>query len=181
MSGRYERELVNTFDAVGMGALRAPSSGSATGRELPDVLAGRSQTEATVMSTLASATNDSVSDEAISNAATMLSPVTTAFGIESKNQQGTTLYVDSEEVEKLLRFCSHFGAQPRLSARFTEQRHPTEHYLLPPAGARITDEGNYGLPVSDIADRATEIVYPETATQEAKIEFVDSEIPTLEC
>ncbi|MFB6127136.1 MAG: Holliday junction resolvase Hjc [Halolamina sp.] len=37
---RRERELVNRLDAAGFAVLRAPASGSATERELPDVLAG---------------------------------------------------------------------------------------------------------------------------------------------
>lgn len=35
-----ERELVNRLDAIGFAVMRAPASGSATDRELPDALAG---------------------------------------------------------------------------------------------------------------------------------------------
>jgi Holliday junction resolvase len=37
---RRERELVNRLDEAGFAVMRAPASGSATARELPDVLAG---------------------------------------------------------------------------------------------------------------------------------------------
>ena len=37
---RRERELVNLLDETGFAVMRAPASGSATARELPDVLAG---------------------------------------------------------------------------------------------------------------------------------------------
>ncbi|MFC7044232.1 Holliday junction resolvase Hjc [Halobacteriaceae archaeon GCM10025711] len=37
---RRERELVNMLDEAGFAVMRAPASGSATARELPDVLAG---------------------------------------------------------------------------------------------------------------------------------------------
>jgi len=37
---RTERELVNLLDEAGFAVMRAPASGSATTRELPDVLAG---------------------------------------------------------------------------------------------------------------------------------------------
>ena len=37
---RRERELVNLLDEAGFAVMRAPASGSATDRELPDVLAG---------------------------------------------------------------------------------------------------------------------------------------------
>ncbi|MEF8867675.1 MAG: Holliday junction resolvase Hjc [Haloarculaceae archaeon] len=41
---RRERELVNLLDDRGFAVMRAPSSGSATERELPDVLAGNGET-----------------------------------------------------------------------------------------------------------------------------------------
>jgi len=41
---RRERELVNKLDDVGFAVMRAPASGSATERELPDVLAGDGDT-----------------------------------------------------------------------------------------------------------------------------------------
>ena len=41
---RRERELVNELDEAGFAVMRAPASGSATERELPDVLAGDSET-----------------------------------------------------------------------------------------------------------------------------------------
>lgn len=37
---RRERELINLLDTEGFAALRAPASGAATSRELPDMLAG---------------------------------------------------------------------------------------------------------------------------------------------
>lgn len=41
---RRERELVNRLDDAGFAVMRAPASGSATQRELPDVLAGDGET-----------------------------------------------------------------------------------------------------------------------------------------
>lgn len=38
---RNERQLVNLMDDMGFAVMRAPASGAATERELPDVLAGR--------------------------------------------------------------------------------------------------------------------------------------------
>ncbi|ADQ65628.1 holliday junction resolvase [Halogeometricum borinquense DSM 11551] len=40
---RRERELVNKLDDAGFAVMRAPASGSATERELPDVLAGNGE------------------------------------------------------------------------------------------------------------------------------------------
>ena len=41
---RRERELVNALDDAGFAVMRAPASGAATDRELPDVLAGNGET-----------------------------------------------------------------------------------------------------------------------------------------
>jgi Holliday junction resolvase len=41
---RRERELVNELDEAGFAVMRAPASGAATDRELPDVLAGDGET-----------------------------------------------------------------------------------------------------------------------------------------
>jgi len=41
---RRERDLVNALDEAGFAVMRAPASGSATERELPDVLAGDGDT-----------------------------------------------------------------------------------------------------------------------------------------
>ncbi|MFT4882090.1 MAG: Holliday junction resolvase [Salinirussus sp.] len=41
---RRERELVNALDGAGFAVMRAPASGSATERDLPDVLAGNGET-----------------------------------------------------------------------------------------------------------------------------------------
>jgi len=40
---RRERELVNKLDKAGFAVMRAPASGSATERELPDALAGNGE------------------------------------------------------------------------------------------------------------------------------------------
>ncbi len=40
---RRERELVNKLDANGFAVMRAPASGSATERDLPDVIAGNGE------------------------------------------------------------------------------------------------------------------------------------------
>lgn len=40
---RRERELVNRLDANGFAVMKAPASGSATARDLPDILAGNGE------------------------------------------------------------------------------------------------------------------------------------------
>lgn len=171
MSGQYERELINALDAIGIPAMRAPSSGSATNRDLPDVLAARSISAEDITKKIQETTEISP-DEGAAIAGRELAPLSETYGIEHKAQQGTTLYVKSSEVKKLLHFCDLFGARPRLCARFREQRHPVKHFMVHPDDARQTDDGSYGLPVKDIESRASEIVTPDTNTRDAKIEIL---------
>ena len=172
MGGNYERELVNSLEAAGIPAMRAPSSGSATQRELPDIVAGMHIDQASIAEQLTTTLPDHVSDDAIMNASEMLAPKSEIYAIESKSQKGTTMYVDESEVKKLEKFTAAFGGKARLGARFTERRFPTEHFLVPPENARVTDSGRHGLPAADIKQRATEIVYPATKTQDARVEIL---------
>lgn len=142
-----ERELVNRFDAAGWGALRLPSSGSATARELPDVLAGR-PVEATPKAGW-----------------THPKPTRTyarLWAAELKSGAQTTLYVDAQEVDALRAFAETWGARPLLGARYTfgsgEHYDRTDTYLIKPEDARRTDGGAFGLPVEDIDDRAFAVV-----------------------
>ena len=127
---RYERELVNRFESCGWGALRCPASGGATDRELPDILAGLAL--------------DGPSKDY---------PISRALAIELKSGKSTTLYVDRDEVKALRSFAESFGATPLLGARFTTQASSTDIYLVSPEHARMTPKA-YGLPISDIEDRA---------------------------
>ena len=126
---RYERELVNRFESVGWGALRCPSSGGGTDRELPDILAGL----------------------ALDGPAYNF-PLSRALAIELKSGDSTTLYVDRDEVKALKSFAQSFGATPLLGARFTTQASSTDIYLVKPEDARMTEKA-YGLPLSDIEQR----------------------------
>ena len=127
---RYERELVNRFESLGWGALRCPASGGATDRELPDILAGLAL--------------DGPSKDY---------PISRALAIELKSGKSTTLYVDRDEVKALRSFAESFGATPLLGARYTTQASSTDIYLVSPEHARMTPKA-YGLPISDIEDRA---------------------------
>jgi len=140
-----ERELVNTLERVGYAAMRCPSSGSATPRNLPDVLAGIEHWD---------------------GKPALGVPVSRALAIELKSGSSTTLYVAAEEVAALKSFADRFGATPLLGARFTSQSSPVKIYGVRPPDARKTDEGNYGLPESDIQDRATVVWTPPVGDRE---------------
>ena len=142
---RYEREFVNAVEQAGLGTLRCPSSGSAAARDLPDLLVGE-PTEQAVGSPW---------------------PLSRTWAVEHKSGDATTLYVDAAEVAALERFAAAWGARPLLAARFTTQGTDTLHYLVPPENARRTqgdDAGNYGLPVSDVQDRAVRLVDPDNTS-----------------
>lgn len=129
---KYERKLVNAFGDAGWFAMRCPSSGSATADDLPDVIA-----------------MNPTSDP--------FRPSPDVFFIEHKSGDATTLYVSEDEVEALRRAARMAGATPLLGGRSTERGTSTDHYLIAPDQARITDGGNYGLPLGtweDIEGRA---------------------------
>lgn len=140
---RYERELVTALHAAGFGSMRLPSSGSATKRELPDLLVGRPMPDA---------------DHHTGR------PTSFLWAIEAKSGDATTLYVKQSEVDDLTAFAERWGARPLLSARFTTNGTPTDHYLVEPDAARITPQGNYGLPVDDVAERAFAVVDTKAKT-----------------
>lgn len=133
---RYERELVEYLRDDEWGALRLPSSGSATERELPDVLAGTPWPDQYV------------------GASELLA-------VELKCGDATTLYVDGDEVADLKAFAVTWGAEPYLGARRTTRGTDRRHYLLRPDDARETDGGNYGLPAAELEERASVVVGPE--------------------
>lgn len=98
-----------------------------------------------------SATKDDLPDVLAGNGSAL-------WAIEAKAGKATTLYVDAEEVEALERFAEPWGAKAYISGRFTTQGTPTEHYLLKPENARETPQGNFGIPVADVTERADVVV-----------------------
>lgn len=143
-----ERELVNRFRDAGWGALRLPSSGSATDRELPDVLAGRL---------------DSLRFYVNGDGIDLIETKSELLAVELKSGADTTLYVEAHEVENLRTFAQTWGARPLLGARFTSQASGTATWLVSPDEARgPTASGLYGLPVSDIDERADAVVSDES-------------------
>ena len=157
--GRYERQLVNALDTHGWAVLRAPSSGSSTERELPDVLALRRD------DTVARSHGGHAGDD---TAATVRAE---ALAVEAKTTSSTTAYAKADEVAALRSFADRAGARPALAAKFKRpggDRSP--FYLVDPADCRMTDSGNYGVPESDAADRAFAVVYAATRTKSARVE-----------
>jgi Holliday junction resolvase len=150
---RFERELVNALDACGYVAMRAPSSGSATKRELPDVLAMRPVPQAV--------------DAHGGGIETV--GATEALAIELKTTSRTTAYAGKGEVEDLILFAEEAGATPFVAGRFKRQGLDREHFLVPPAECRRTqgdDAGNYGVPEDGARERATVVVNATSETVE---------------
>lgn len=134
----YERDLVRLLDDLGYAVMRSPASGAATKRNQPDLLVGRAHK-------IRFRSGRLYSD---------------AMALELKSGKQTTLYVDSAEVEALESFASDFGATPYLVARSTRRDIDQGFYFIPPENARMTDGGNYGLPMDSLEDRA-EVVFRE--------------------
>ena len=111
---RRERELVRKLDDSEFAVMRAPASGSATNRDLPDVLAGRADQ------------TDGSSEPLF-------------YAIEAKSSSDNPIYLDSEEVDSLVYFARNFGAQPCIAVRF--DRRPW--YFFRPEECYTTDGGNY--------------------------------------
>lgn len=143
---RYERHLTRAFFEAGMAALRAPSSGSATDRDLPDIIAGKP---------VETDEGPTLSD---------------VWVVELKTTSATTAYADSQEIEDLLAFAEGFGARALMAGKFKRPggaRSP--FYLVEPEDCRRTDGGNYGVPSADAEERAYAIVWTATKRQDAEI------------
>jgi len=148
---RRERELVNELDEAGFAVMRAPASGSATSRELPDVLAGR-------------ADRGDGDGESGSGGTPLF------YAIEAKSSSERPIYLSGEEVEALVYFARNFGAKPRIGVRF--DREPW--YFFHPADLYITDGGNYrvkretaiadGIDFDELVGRSTQARLGDTGT-----------------
>jgi Holliday junction resolvase len=112
--GRWERELVNALREDGMGAVRMPSSGSATKAALPDIMAGRPSTG--------------------------LQSV--VWNIELKATRDERIYVPKDEVQALNEFTRIFGGQSFIGARFIDHYEGQEVWLVTPSNLRTTEK-NY--------------------------------------
>lgn len=148
MSGRYERELVNTLETGGeFVAMRAPASGGATDRDLPDVLAMRAY------STLSTLDGDALAT--LHDEAGRIPPLGEILAVEHKSTSKNVVYVEPHEVAALERFADTAGAEPLLGCRFKDDTNGREHYLVHPADAGRTDDaGNYSVHIEDAADVA---------------------------
>jgi len=146
MTGRYERQLLGALEATGYAGMRAPASGGATDRDLPDLLVGTCA------------------------AVTPLGTYADALAIELKTTSSTTAYLDDSEITALERFAHDFGATPLLAVKFKRAGGTRSGYwLVPTTATRRTDSGRHGLPVSDIEERAVKVVYPATDAKDAEV------------
>jgi len=164
-----ERELVETLEATGYAAMRCPASGGATTRELPDVLCGRKQGWRDHLEPISHAARLNRSHTAVQKGANNIGTLSDSYAIELKSGKSTTLYVQPEEVEALESFAERFGATPLLAARFTSRASPVRIYGVRPMNARKTDSGTYGLPQTDIEERASVIWTPPVGDREADV------------
>lgn len=156
---RYERQLVNALGSADLPekhqrvAMKAPASGSATERLLPDILCG-------------------IRVGVVGPSPEYLSM---PWAIELKATKGTTAYVGEDEVADLIDFAERFGARPLLGAKFKRPGGARSPFVLVrPEDARRTDGGNYGIPEAD-EWRHFARVFTQTDAEPARIEPDDPE------
>ena len=143
---KYERELVLRLRDAGYGALRLPSSGSATERELPDVLAG-----GPMHLPGHAIAGDDYADEDWHTFSRLKA-------IELKAAKADIIYLDAAEIDALRSFANTWGATAYIGIRSTQQATPTATYLVPPDDARRTDAGRYAVDVDGVGERAAVVV-----------------------
>lgn len=124
--GPYEGELARWLYAYGWAMVRAPSSGSATQREQPDIVAGRGGRHGPYVA------------------------------IEVKSTSGEYVYLQGDERDALVEFANTFGATPMVSCRFKGKgKHRGRvHYVVPLAALHRTPKGYYGIKLADAVELA---------------------------
>jgi len=135
---RRERQLIDVLQAEGFGVMRAPASGSATTRSLPDVLAGRPDEQYSM---------ESYVDCLPSEHLTTLAEV---YAIELKASAGDAIYIEGHEIGKLTAFAERFGARPVVVVKFDVKHGDPAYgeaasgfYAFAPDDLHVTDGGNY--------------------------------------
>lgn len=169
MSGTYERELVNTLRKIGHNALRTPSSGSSTETELPDFIASIQYTQNEATSHLTEHTNINNVD-AVLDVIRRLTQITKTIGGELKSKNGKRIYIEKREVNELYEYCTTFGAEPRIAARFKTKDTPVKTYLVHPEDLPQT-ENSYKVTFTIAKDDAREIIQHESKHNDAGIEL----------
>ena len=95
---RWERELIERLGEQGWTAMRAPASGAATVRDLPDVLALTPIPDAEYHTG---------------------NPASWTLAIEAKYRSDSPAYFDLAELEALERFAQLAGANPYIGVRWS--------------------------------------------------------------
>jgi Holliday junction resolvase len=120
MGDKTEREMVDRLESAGYAAMRAPASGSATERDLPDVIAGQMEPG-----------SEGVLDY----------PVSRALVFEEKTSSGDPVYVEKGEADALLRFAQAFGAEPYIAVRWrSNSLRDTNIYVRHPHDCHTTEK-----------------------------------------
>ena len=140
-----ERELVRLLDAHGYATMRAPSSGSATDRPLPDMIAARSPLDTGGQQEL--------------------------LAIEAKANSEKHIYVPVSEVADLLEFADAGGFVAYLAARWKQDHDAgwsdgcTSWYLCRPQDCHRTEK-SYRLTRPDDPDEWGGIVFSPDDTSD---------------
>lgn len=129
MGDRQEREMVNTLEEAGHGALRLAASGGGGDHDLPDVFCCIDGNYYAIEEKYRSAKSGH-----------------------------TRCYVDAEEVEALVRFADRWNAAPALAVRYSTRCDgvsTADHFIAHPTDVPRTDTGRYKLHHSIAVDWPT--------------------------
>lgn len=127
-----ERTLVKKLWANGFAALRAPASGGATKRPLPDILAGNNKIY---------------------------------LAIEVKSTSKDRIYIDSLQIDDLIKFSDIFGAKPYICVKFNY----VKWLFLEPVNVVRTKNGNYRIDKDFAIEKGLEL--DEVTGKDKQVKF----------
>jgi Holliday junction resolvase len=169
MSGKYERELINSVRELGYNGLRTPSSGSSTKTELPDFILSVQYTDNQIIEYLHE--NSSMDDvETMITVVNRLTNFSKVIGGELKSKSEKRIYIDESEIIDLNEFCRTFGAEPRIAIRFTTKDTPVKTYLLHPSDVPQTKSDYYKITATNAEEQALEIIRHSSKNKNVEIE-----------
>lgn len=130
-----ERDFVSLLEnELGFAAMRAPASGGATTRDLPDIIAGRPLPHNEVSSDTLEYWLEAYDGWIPKHSETWV--------FEAKYSSNERFYFPRSDVEQLLDFAEAWGANPRIAARFNANQTfcygDTSWYLVRPEDVHLT-------------------------------------------
>jgi len=153
-TGRWEREVVNTFRDNQIGAMRAPSSGSGTGYAVADIIFGKPVGRPVL------GEERQISYPEADESEFILETCSDMGFIEHKKSGTPYAYYTEMEVRELQTVARAWGGTAYLGARYTRTVDGNDkvHYLIPASGADQIESGKFRVHADTAEKQATIIV-----------------------